>query len=400
MMKKDRKHIHKAELIALCAMLTSLVAMSIDSMLPALQIMGQELGVLAENDNQLVVSVLFSGFAIGQLFMGPLSDSIGRKLAIFFGLGLFLFGSILCVTAESFETMLWGRFIQGLGVAGPRIVTMALIRDLYEGRGMAQIMSFIMAVFIIVPALAPSVGQAILAVAEWRWIFLTLIIMAAIGFIWLLTRQPETLDKEKRLPFSPKQIWTGIKETCATRASFGYTIAAGIIFGAFIGYLSSAQQIFQDVYDAGENFPIYFGVLALAIGAASLVNGKLVVKYGMRNLLIKALMAKIVICFAFLPFVLFAEGRPDLLYFMIWGMSAFFCTGILFGNFNALALEPLGHIAGIASSVIGALSTLISIFLGYAVGNAYDFNVTPLVAGFGFLSLLGLFVVYWTERKL
>lgn len=399
-MKNDPKHIHKAELIALCAMLTSLVAMSIDSMLPALQIMGKELGVLVENDNQLVVSILFSGFAIGQLFMGPLSDSIGRKRAIFSGLILFLFGSILCLTAETFETMLWGRFIQGLGLAGPRIVTMAMIRDLYEGRGMAQIMSFIMAVFIIVPAVAPSVGQAILSIAEWRWIFLTLIIMGAISFVWLLLRQPETLDKEKRLPFSLQQIWSGIKETCGNRISFGYTIAAGIIFGAFIGYLSSAQQIFQDVYKTGENFPIYFGMLALAIGAASIANGKLVVKYGMRNLLLKALIAKIIICFAFLPIVFFADGQPALVHFMIWGMSAFFCTGILFGNFNALALEPLGHIAGIASSVIGALSTVISIILGYTVGNAYDVTVTPLVTGFGFLSLLGLFVVYWTERKL
>lgn len=396
----SQKSIGRTEFIILCATLICLVALSIDAMLPALQIIGTDLGVVNNNDNQLIVTTLFAGLALGQMVTGPLSDTIGRKRTIHYGLFLFLIGCIISVTSESFEGMLVGRFLQGLGVSAPRIVTIAIVRDLYEGRGMAQIMSFVMAVFIVVPAVAPALGQAILLVAEWRMIFIALVAVAIIGFLWLSLRLPETLSDEKRLPFSTHQLWSGIKETCSNRIAFGYTIASGIIFGSFIGYLSSAQQIFAVVYDLEEQFPLLFAALALALGAASIVNGKLVVKYGMRRLLFIALISQIIISTSFFLYAYLQDGVPVLATLMTWGVASFFCTGILFGNFNALAMEPMGHIAGLAAAAIGSISTVISLAIGFYIGYLFNGTILPLVGGFALLSLLGLMVVLWTERRL
>ncbi len=390
----------RTEFIILCATLICLVALAIDAILPALQIMGNDLGVENDNDNQMVISIVFAGLALGQLVAGPLSDTYGRKPVILGGLVLFLIGCIISINSRSFEGMLIGRFLQGLGVSAPRIVSIAMVRDLYHGRSMAQIMSFVMAVFIIVPALAPALGQIVLFFAGWRMIFLLFIFVAFLGFLWLSIRQKETLSLEKRLPFSARQLWKGMVETCTNRISIGYTIAAGIIFGSFIGYLNSAQQIFQDIYGLGDQFPLYFAGLALAIGCASLTNGKLVMKYGMRRLLFIALIAQMSVSILFFVYISTLQTAPSLLYLMIWGSSAFFCTGILFGNFNALALEPMGHIAGLASAIIGAFSTFISVGLGGYIGYLFNGTVIPLVGGFGFLSLAGFIVVLWSEGKL
>ena len=244
------------EFITLTALMTSLVALSIDAMLPALPQIGSDLGVTGANDSQLVISMLFVGLAFGQLFYGPLSDSIGRKAAIYIGFLLFSAGSVIALLADDFTMMLAGRLLQGIGVAGPRIVAIAMVRDQFSGRAMARVMSFIMSVFILVPIVAPALGQLIVDLANWRAIFTLFLVLALFLSVWFGVRQPETLPKERRLPLSIAQLRLSLREILTHPAALGYTLVAGIVFGAFLGYLNSSQQIFQEQYALGSPFPL------------------------------------------------------------------------------------------------------------------------------------------------
>ncbi len=385
----------RGEFIALIALMMSLVAMAIDAMLPALAAIGTDLKVADINDTQLVVSAIFLGLAIAQLVFGPIADSWGRRPAVHLGFGLFLAGAAVSLLAPTFEVMLFGRFLQGIGAAGPKIVSVAIVRDQFSGPVMARIMSTIMAVFIVVPALAPAAGQAVLAVADWRAIFGLLLVQGGVAWLWFAARQPETLADDKRMPLSLRRIGMAAWETCRNRISLGFTIAAGIVFGAFLGYLNSAQLIFQEQYGVGEAFPLYFGGLALVLGAASVVNAKLVERVGIRKMSARALLALSVVSASFSVVATLLDGAPDLWLFMLFLSAAFFCVGMLFGNFNALAMEPLGHIAGTAAAVIASLSTFISLGLGLAIGRAFDGTVLPLVYGFLALSIGALAIVHW-----
>ena len=389
-----------AEFIGLIALLISMVALTIDTMLPALPAIGSSLGVADANDTQFVVSLFFLGFAIGQLVYGPVSDSIGRKRAIMAGLLLFAFGCFLSLMSHDFETMLIGRILQGLGVAAPRTVTMAIVRDRYAGRGMARIMSFAMAVFILVPVVAPSIGQLILTVLNWHAIFIFLVVLGAIAATWMTLRLPETLAPENRMPLSFKRVGRAAIETCTNRAALGYTIAAGLILGAFIGYLTSSQQIFQDIYAVGEMFPIYFSVMALSIGVSSFLNARLVVRFGMRLLSFIALSAMVAISIVFLGIELSIGHDLPLWAFMVWGVGSFFWVGLLFGNLNALAMEPMGHIAGTASAVVGAGSTMLALIFGSLLGQAYNGTAQPMLAGFAVLGSLGIITMLVTNKGL
>ena len=385
------------EFVAMMALMTSLVAMSIDSMLPALSDIGAALGVQHENANQLVVTMIFLGLAVGQLLYGPLSDSIGRKPAIYLGYAVFFAGSLLSIFATSFPTMLAGRLLQGLGMAAPRSVSMALIRDRFEGRAMAQVMSFISVVFILVPIIAPSLGQAILLVADWRAIFVALLALALVSLIWFALRQPETLPGARRAPLSAARLARGLREVLTNHAALGYTLMAGLIAGAFQGYLSSAQQIFQFQYGLGTLFPVIFAVNAIALGLASFTNGQLVMRYGMRTLVRLALLTLCGLSVVLAAIAWVSNGQPALGLFMGFLLPTFFCVGILFGNMNALAMEPLGHIAGMGAAVVGSLSTLLATPLGMAIGQAYNGTLTPLVLGFAVLGLGALALMRWAE---
>lgn len=386
------------EVIARLALMISLVALSIDAMLPALGQIGEDLGATRVGDRQLIVTTLLLGLGLGQLLYGPLSDSVGRKPAIYAGLVLFMAGCGLSILATDFRWMLAGRFLQGLGVAGPRTVTVALVRDQYEGRAMARVMSFVMGVFIVVPALAPSLGQWILSFAHWRWIFGSFLGLSLVVTLWFGLRQPETLPRERRHPFSLRRIGRAVRETVSHRISLGYTLTAGLIFGAFVSYLSLAQPIFQVQYGLGERFPLYFAALALAIGAAAWLNGRLVVKLGMQLLTELALWVLSGLSILFLAVVMTLGEQPPLWALMGYLLPGFFCMGFLFGNMNALAIQPLGHIAGSAAAVIGALSTAISLLLATLVGRGYDGSVVPLVGAFALCSTAALGVMRRTER--
>ena len=385
------------EFVALLALMTALVALSIDAMLPALSTIAGELGATRANDNQLVISLIFLGLSVGQIVYGPLSDSIGRKRPIYLGIGIYFFGTLLCLLATDFRVLLIGRFLQGVGAAGPRSVAVALVRDQYAGRQMARVMSFVMTVFILVPVIAPLLGQGILLVAHWRAIFGLYLVLALLVWAWFALRQPETLAVERRIPFQLTRILGAFREVFTNRIAFGYTIMAGLISGAFIGYLNSAQQIFQEEYRLGAQFPFYFAALALALGSASYVNAQLVVRFGMRLLSRWALIALIVLALLFFGYAFVMNGQPPLVLLMSYLLISFFAIGILFGNLNALAMEPLGHIAGVGAAVVGSLSTFISTFLGSAIGQSYNGTVLPLVGGFALLGLVTFGVMLWAE---
>lgn len=385
------------EFVAILAMMMGLAALSTDAMLPALSDIGKELAVQQENTKQLIVSILFLGLAFGQIAYGPLSDSVGRKPTIYAGYGLFITGCLLSIAAPSFPVMLVGRFFQGIGIAGPRSVSMALVRDQYEGRAMARVMSFVMAIFIIVPAIAPTFGQTILLIAHWRAIFGAFLLIALITVIWFGLRQPETLPKDRRKPFLWKTIFEATREVFANRVSLGYTLCAGLISGAFLGYLNSAQQILQEQYGLGTRFPLYFGAIALAIGGASYLNSSLVMRYGMRALSSWALLALSGLSITFSAVSFMLAGSPPLAALMIYFITAFFCVGLLFGNLNSIAMEPLGHIAGVGAAVVGSLSTFMSVPLGILIGQSYNGTVLPLVGGFAILGVISIAIMRWAE---
>ena len=386
------------ELIVLLAFMISIVAMATDVMLPALSLIGADLRVGDPNDVQLVVSSLFLGFSIGQLAVGPLSDTYGRRPVIFVGYAVFIVGCLLSIASTDLTAMLIGRVLQGVGAAAPRIVCISLVRDGYAGRAMARIMSIIMSVFILVPAIAPSIGQGVILVLPWQYTFVVLLAMAVVAAFWFGTRQPETLARENRRALSVGNLVTGCVEVLSIRAVLGYTISMGFVFGAFLSYLGASRQIFQDTLNAGDLFALYFGVAALALGAASLLNSMLVMRLGMRLLTHSAMVALVLLSgVSFAVFHAF-DGQPSIALFMTWQLAAFFCVGILFGNLNALAMEPLGHIAGLGAALVGSISTFISLPFGWLIGQMYDGTVLPLVGGFCALGLAALIAAGWTER--
>jgi DHA1 family bicyclomycin/chloramphenicol resistance-like MFS transporter len=250
-----------------------------------------------------------------------------------------------------------------------------------------------------VPILAPTIGQAVLLVAGWRWIFVGLLAMASIAAIWLALRQEETLPLDHRLPFSARSIGQGALEVVTTPITLGYTLAVGAIFGSFITYLATSQQIFSDQYGQGKLFAVWFGVLAIGIAIAMMVNAKLVMRYGMRVLSKLALRASLALAAAFLALATATGGHPPLWTLGGWLLLTFFCSGLLFGNYNAIAMEPMGRIAGIAAAVTGALSSLVALALGTAIGFLYDGTVIPLAAGFAFCNGLAFLLSEWAERS-
>jgi len=298
-MKIKHQGLGFTEFIVLMALMTSLAAMSIDAMLPALSMIADDLGA-ENNEQQYVVSAFLLSFGIAQMFFGPLSDSLGRKPIIYVGIGVYVLGSIICIFASDFSDILIGRALQGFGAGGPRVTIIALVRDKYKGNDMARVMSLVMMVFIMAPILAPTIGQVILLFAEWQWIFVFLIVLALSSVIWLAFRQPETLSEDNRRPFSVLRIGMTVLEILRIRESIGYTLMSGLMFSAFVGYLSSAQQVFQITYKLGDLFPLYFAALASGLGLASYLNSKLVHEFGMRRLWGSA---SILICWLTVVFV-------------------------------------------------------------------------------------------------
>ncbi|MBK9124259.1 MAG: multidrug effflux MFS transporter [Chloroflexi bacterium] len=378
-------------------MMMALTALSIDAMLPALPEIGSDLGVANPNDRQQIIVVILAGQAIGQLFFGPLSDKLGRKRAIFGGYALFLAGSLVSALSVNFPMMLLGRAMQGVGTAAPRAISMAIVRDRFEGQRMARVMSFTMAVFILVPMIAPSLGQVLLSIAGWRSIFGFFLAFALFTVLWFAMRIPETLAVERRKPMSIRRIGESVVEIVKIRPAIGFTLTAGMTYGILVSYLNSSQQIFQEQYGLGEAFPLYFAAISLSIGFAALVNARLVMRFGMTTLVTWALALIFGLATTFLVIAAASNGQPPLWSLMAFMMLAFFCIGILFGNLNTLAMSPLGHMAGVGAAVVGSMTTLVSMMLGAVIGGAYNGTVLPLVIGMVVLSGGASVVARWAR---
>jgi MFS transporter, DHA1 family, multidrug resistance protein len=386
------------EFIALVAMLTALVAMSIDTMLPAIGIISTSLGATNPNDRQLIILGFFAGMMFGTLLFGPVSDSIGRKPAIYIGLVFYIAGSLLCMISTSFPMLIAGRLLQGFGASSPRIVSIAMVRDGAKGADMARIMSFVMSVFMLVPILAPSIGQLVLYVASWRIIFAGFVVAAIIGAIWLHFRQDETLAPENRLPFSAQELAHSAKEVIQNPIALGYTIAVGFIFGAFTTYLGTSQQIFAEQYQQGDRFALWFGGMAIAIAIAMIINGNMVQRLGMRLITKRAVYGFIASWTVMMVFTIIYSGHPPLPVVSTLMFCSFFCSGLLFGNYNAMALEPMGHIAGMASAVSGALSSFMAVVLGAVAGHFYDGTLYPISTAFLAFGVCAWIAGEWAER--
>ena len=390
--------LNPGEFVSLVALLMALVALAIDAVLPALPAIGRDLAVQRENNLQYVIMALFLGLSLGQITFGPISDSIGRKPAVYAGLFLFMGGCLISIFAPNFEAMVASRVLQGIGIAGPHTVTVALVRDQYEGRRMARLMSFAMAVFILVPTVAPAIGQVILWLGGWRSIFGTFLVVSAIAFAWFAIRQPETLPVGRRAPLSFRVIGKNVREVVSTRSALGFILAAGCVNAPFVAYLSSAQQIFQEAYKTGALFPAYFGALALAIGCASLANGRLVMKFGMRPLALVAAAGVSLFSVVALILAFVFNGLPPLWIFMAYLCSVFLCIGLLFGNLYALAMESLGHIAGVGAAVVASVSTFVAVPFGTIVGQSFDGTMYALTAAFAISGAGTLVSMLWATH--
>lgn len=387
------------EFIVLAALLNAMVAMSIDTMLPAIGDIARELGAVDPNARQYIITIFFAGLTLGTLLYGPWSDTIGRKPAIGIGLACYAAGALICMVSGSFPMILVGRFAQGFGAAAPRIVSIAMVRDGYAGPAMARVMSFVMMVFMLVPILAPSVGQLILFVASWRVIFLGFLGMGLLAGVWLWLRQEETLPPNKRSPLSATALLKAARHVLTHPVAMGYTLATGCIFGCFICYVGTSQQLFSEQYGQGKLFALWFALFATAIAIAMMVNARLVMKYGMRRLSSLALKGFIALSLAFLAVSLVFHGHPPLSMLALYLFWNFFCSGLLFGNFNAIAMEPMGRIAGMAAAISGALSSLLAIVTGGIIGQFYDGSVLPLALGFSGLGLAAFVLTEWAERR-
>ncbi len=379
----------------LMALLTSLVALAIDAMLPALDTIGADLNSQSSQQTYLIISIFFAGMALGQLFFGPFADARGRRLTILVGLIIFLLGTLICFMATSMEMLLAGRVVQAFGVSGPRIATMALIRDLYVGDKMARVMSFITVIFILMPMIAPLIGQIVMKVAGWRHIFSVFAIVCVISGIWFFARQGETLPRAKRLKFNWHQFFRSVLWLIKHPVVMGASVGMGTIFGAFLAYLSGSQTIFQSIYNTGELFPLLFATLAFAIGAASLFNGLMVVKLGMVKLVSYALVLTLLFSLVLVIEAFVFAGKPPLLLFVSTMFIGFFFIGILFGNLNSLAMQPVGHIAGVGAAFIGSFTSLLSVPIAVFINQYLSTSITPIALGFlGFGLLTYLSVRY------
>ncbi|WP_347921763.1 multidrug effflux MFS transporter [Pontimicrobium sp. SW4] len=379
------------EFVALMASLMSIVALSIDALLPALPEIGTALSVQNPNDNQLLVTMIFLGLGFGQLIFGPLSDSFGRKPIVYIGFTLFIIATFICVSTKSFEMMIFGRVLQGVGLASPRTLSIAMIRDSYSGNYMAKVLSIVVMFFILVPVIAPTLGQFLLNYYNWESIFYVNLLFGFVVMIWFWRRQDETLNKDKRIKFTPMLFVNGTIEFMKHKHAVGFTLVSGFITGSFMVYLSTAQQIFEQQYDLGDMFPYIFASLAISVGLATFLNSRYVVKFGMWRI---AYFATIAYCLiSILYVVLFWSGvNPSFKILISFFALQFFAIGFLFGNLRSLAMQPLGHIAGIGAAINGFVSTVMAVPIANYIGSFVSDSVLPLFIGFSIFGILSLLV--------
>ncbi len=388
--------LQRAEFVALMAAIMSLGALAIDAMLPALDAIAADFGVTDPNRRQLVIGIYLIGSAVGCLVPGSLSDRFGRRPVLFGGLIAYIVFALASAAAWSFDALLATRVLMGLGAAGLGVLPGAIIRDRYEGDAMARLMSTIFIVFMVVPVLAPSVGQAVLEVAPWRWVFVTVAALGALVLAWAWARLPETLAHADRQPLDLKSVAHNLPLTFTTRSAVGYVLGAGLTFGAMFGYINSAQQLVGEHFGAGESFPIVFGLTAAPLAVSSYANSRIVERFGARRVSHTALVTFIAVS-ALQVAAAYLDGDNIWLFAPL--MSANLCLlGFMGANFGSIAMQPFATIAGAASSAQSFVRMLMGAGVGIAIGQAYDDSARPLALALLLCSFLSLMLVLFSER--
>lgn len=387
------------EFVVLMAALMSIVALSIDAVLPALPMIGDYLSVSDPSDNPKLITSIFLGLGVGQLIFGPLSDSFGRKPIVYAGFILFVIASIICISTKNFEMMLFGRVLQGIGLASPRTMCIAMVRDSYEGDHMAKILSIVVMVFILVPIVAPTLGQFLMNHYDWKFIFTFTLVFGALVMLWFWLRQPETLKEKYRIPYRLSIFKTGTLQFFRIKSAVIYTLLSGLITGSFMVYLSTSQQIFEKQYDLAEEFPLIFASLAISVGLATFMNSQLVIKYGMKRIVHISMIGFVLISLIFI-LIYNSDTNPTIEVLIAFFAMQFFTIGFLFGNLRALAMQPMGHIAGIGSALNGFISTVMAVPIANYIGSFVIDSVTPLFVGFLVCGLLSLALFYMTSGKI
>jgi len=389
----------QAEFVVLMAALMSIVALSIDAVLPALPDIGTYLNVTDTTDNPKLITSIFLGLGIGQLLFGPLSDSFGRKPIVYIGFIVFIIASVICATTKSFEIMLLGRVLQGVGLASPRTMCIAMVRDSYSGDYMAKILSVVVMIFILVPVIAPTLGQFLMQHYHWHSIFYFNLGFGILVMLWFWLRQPETLKDKYRITYRLSIFKTGTIAFFKIKPAVIYTLLSGLITGSFMVYLSTSQRIFEQQYNMKEEFPLIFASLAISVGLSTFLNSQLVVRFGMKKIVHTAMLGFILTSLLFV-FIYNFNTKPSIEILLGFFAIQFFTIGFLFGNLRALAMEPMGHIAGIGSALNGFISTVMAVPIANYIGKFVIDSVTPLFIGFSICGIISLFLFYSINNRI
>jgi DHA1 family bicyclomycin/chloramphenicol resistance-like MFS transporter len=394
-----KKGTSQIEFILLMACLMSIVALSIDTILPALKPIGLSIGTVNQNENQLLITMIFLGLGLGQLIFGPISDSFGRKPVVYIGFTVFMLASFLCIAAPNIEIMVIGRILQGIGLSASRSISIAMIRDRFEGDYMAKIMSFVVTIFILVPIIAPTLGKFLLDNYGWESIFYSQLLFGIVVLCWFWKRQPETLPPAYKKKFSMAIFINGSKEFIKYRSAVIFTLISGLATGSFMVFLSTSQHIFEVQYGLVDQFPYIFGALAFSVGVATFTNGTLVVRFGMKKLVT---IFSIVFSLTSLLYIsiFYGETNPSISILILFLALQFFSVGFLFGNVRSLAMQPLGHIAGIGAAINGFISTIMAVPIATFIGSFVETTALPLFIGFAACGLGSLLLLLFVKKPI
>ena len=385
----------RVEFIVLISGIMMIVAFAIDSMLPALPAIGHGLGVGDVTRWPLVISSFLFGFAIGQLFVGTLSDAHGRRGLMLWSLFGFAVASFAAALAPTFDHLLIARVVQGVFAAGARVIVTSTVRDRFEGRDMAQVMSLSSMIFMAAPILAPTMGQAILLIGPWRWVFGALAAIGLAVWAWVLWRLPETLRDDNRTPIERASVLAAARTVLTDRISVGYSIANAMLSCAIFGFLMSIQQIFEVTFKRPDFLPTGFAIMATGMAVGSLLNAAVVKRFGMRMIGHGALFLMTFVAAAHATLSL--TGQETLVSFIVLQMLMMMSFSFVAGNFGAMAMENMGRVAGMASSLQGSLGNLLGTVLGTIIGQSFNGTTAPLYIGFTGAGLVALLAVYVTE---
>ncbi|MDA8893750.1 multidrug effflux MFS transporter [Flavobacteriaceae bacterium] len=381
------------------ACLMSIVALSIDTILPALNPIGLSIGTVNQNENQLLITMIFLGLGFGQLIFGPISDSFGRKPVVYIGFAVFVLASFLCIAAPSIEIMVVGRILQGIGLSASRSISIAMIRDRFEGNYMAKIMSFVVTIFILVPIVAPTLGKFLLDNYGWESIFYSQLLFGIVVLFWFWKRQPETLPPAYKKKFSMAIFINGSKEFIKYRSAVIFTLISGLATGSFMVFLSTSQHIFEVQYGLVDQFPYIFGALAFSVGVATFTNGTLVVRFGMKKLVTIFSLVFSLTSLLYIS-IFYGETNPSISILILFLALQFFSVGFLFGNVRSLAMQPLGHIAGIGAAINGFVSTIMAVPIATFIGSFVETTALPLFIGFAACGLGSLLLLLFVKKPI